>query len=71
MTETQRKAFCRNIKHLLVDTDVTQREIASAAGVSEQFLSAVLAGKKKPSLDIAMTIANKLGVTIDDLVRVQ
>ena len=70
MTENQRKAFRRNVKHLMIDKNVTQREIAIAAGVSDQFLSMVISGVKKPTFEVVLAIANKLGTTVDDLIRV-
>lgn len=69
MTEVQRKAFRRNIKHLMIDKNVTQREIAAAANVSEQFLSMVISGVKKPPFEVVLAIANKLQVTVDDLLK--
>lgn len=69
MTEKQKKAFCKNIKHLLIDKDVSQREIAEAANVSDAFLSQVLSGVKKPPFELVVAISNKLGVTIDSLLK--
>jgi transcriptional regulator with XRE-family HTH domain len=69
MTEVQRKAFRRNIKYLMIDKNVTQREIATAANVSEQFLSRVISGVKKPPFEVVVAIANTLGVSIDDLLK--
>lgn len=71
MTEQQRNAFRRNIKHLMIDKNVTQHEIASAANVSDQFLSRVISGVKKPPFEVVIAIANKLGVTVDDLITLK
>ena len=69
MTEKQRKAFCKKIKHLMIDKNVKQRELAEAACVSEPFLSMVLSGVKKPPFDLVIAISKKLGVTVDSLIK--
>lgn len=69
MTQKQREAFCKNIKHLLIDKNVTQRELAISANVSDAFLSMVLSGVKRPPFEVVVSIANKLGVTVDDLIK--
>ena len=71
MTDQQREAFRKNIKHLMIDKNVTQHEIATAANVSDQFLSNVISGSKKPPFEVVITIANKLGVTVDDLITLK
>jgi transcriptional regulator with XRE-family HTH domain len=53
----------------MIDKNVTQREIATAANVSEQFLSRVISGVKKPPFEVVVAIANTLGVSIDDLLK--
>lgn len=69
MTQKQREAFCKNIKHLLIDKNVTQRELAISANVSDAFLSMVLSGVKRPPFEVVVSIANTLGVTVDDLIK--
>ncbi|MBQ7347759.1 MAG: helix-turn-helix transcriptional regulator [Clostridia bacterium] len=69
MTENQREAFRKNIKHLLIDKNITQRELANAANVTDQFLSMVISGVKKPPFDVVVAIANKLDVKVDDLIK--
>jgi transcriptional regulator with XRE-family HTH domain len=55
----------------MIDKNVTQHEIASAANVSDQFLSRVISGVKKPPFEVVIAIANKLGVTVDDLITLK
>lgn len=69
MTDKQRAEFSRRIKHLMIDKDVTQRELAAAAGVSDSFMSMVLSGTKTPTLGVAIAVSNKLGVTIESLIQ--
>lgn len=45
----------------------TQRELAGAAGISRQALSAIEAGKSVPSTDVSLRIARALGCRFDDL----
>lgn len=69
MTDEQRKKFYRKVKHLMIDTGVTQQEIAEAAGTSEKFVSKVVTGCKNPTANILIAMSDKFGVTIDELIR--
>lgn len=69
MTEQQREAFRRNIKLYLLDHNVKQKELAEAAGVSDQFMSMVVNGEKKPPFDVVLAVARFMGVTVDDLIK--
>lgn len=53
------------INALLDRRDMTQKELARQLGISEQFLSAILRGKKAPSVRRAREIATALGTSID------
>jgi len=44
-----------------------QRQFARTAGVDPSHLCLMLAGKRKPSLDVAARIAQMIGVSLDDL----
>lgn len=46
---------------------ITQAELADVAGVSEAGMSYFVRGVKQPSLAVAKRIADKLGVTVDEL----
>lgn len=56
------------IKACMEKNDITQTELAKAAGVSEAFISYVLDEKKMPSVPVLKRIAERLGVTMDELV---
>lgn len=56
------------IKSLMDEKDVTQSELAEAAGVSQAFMSYVIKGFKTPSVAVLKRIAVHLGVSIDELV---
>jgi transcriptional regulator with XRE-family HTH domain len=49
--------------------NVTHREVAAAAGIGESHVSLILSGKRQPSLDVALRIARRLRVSVDELAR--
>lgn len=57
------------IKNLMSAQKVTQAELASVAGTSQAFISYVMDGTKMPSVAVLKRIADRLGVTMDELVR--
>ena len=71
MTAQQREAFRKNIKHYLFDHNVKQKELADAAGVSEQFFSMVVNGDKKPPFDVVLALSRFMGVTVEDLITLK
>ena len=46
---------------------VTQRELAVAAGISESYLSHILAGRRRPTLPVGARVARVLGLSLDQL----
>ena len=52
----------KNIKHVLVDKNITQKELAEAMGVSDGYISYVVNGYKIPSAEMRKKIARVLGV---------
>lgn len=48
---------------------LTQKDIAEAVGVSRPFITSFEAGCKIPSVSVLTQIAEKLGVTLDYLVK--
>lgn len=51
------------ISDLLEERNITQKELAQRAGVSEAFLSDVIHGKKDVSKELAMNLELALGVS--------
>ncbi|MGH6899194.1 MAG: helix-turn-helix transcriptional regulator [Geminicoccaceae bacterium] len=47
---------------------LSQRQLAEAVGARATYVSQLETGRKRPSLDLAITLARTLSVTIDDLV---
>lgn len=55
------------LKELMESKSIGQGEMADAAGVSASAMSYFVRGVKQPSLAVAKRIADKLGVTVDEL----
>jgi len=49
--------------------EMTQQQLADAAGVTRQTIIAIEAGKYSPSLTLAFRIARTFGVGIEDVFR--
>jgi len=61
--------FSENLKKLRVQKDISQEELAKAAGVHVTHISRYERGISAPSLDVAQKIAKKLDIFIDELVH--
>lgn len=59
----------RNIRILAFEKDITQKELAAAAGISEGIMSKIIHGEHVPSLRVIMALAKKMECSIDDLVK--
>lgn len=59
----------KKLKKLLEDKNITQKQLAEAAGVTQPFMSNVLKGYKIPSANVLKRMADYLGVTIDYLLE--
>ena len=60
--------FGDNLVDLLKDANMTQRELADAAGLSEATVSCYIHKQKIPGLKAIINIADALDLYIDDLV---
>ncbi len=56
-----------NIKDIRLRKGLTQSEVASALGVSSVVYSRYENGKRQPSIDILVQMADIFGVTVDSL----
>lgn len=59
----------RNIKIMCFDKHITQQELAEAAGVTQKMISKIVTGESIPSVMKLAKIAERLGVTIDELLK--
>lgn len=61
------KAIADNIKRYRYKANVTQRQLADAAGINLKYISHLENNKSVPGLDILSRIADALSVTLDAL----
>ena len=69
MTEEQKTAFRKNVKKLMIEYDITNRELAREIGVGETMLAHAINGTKKPPFDMVVAISNYFGVKLDSLIQ--
>jgi putative transcriptional regulator len=55
------------VKHYRVAQDMTQQQLAEAAGVSRQSVISIERGRYVPSLPLALKLAQIFGCATDDL----
>jgi len=55
------------LKRAMDNCDVTQAELAEAVGVTQAFMSYMVNGIKKPSIDVLKRVAEYLHVSMEDL----
>lgn len=60
-------AMGQRIQKIRRQKGITQQELADSLGVSFQYMSAIENGKGELSLELLVAVANRLGVTTDDL----
>lgn len=62
--------FGEKLRYLRRKRGLTMRELADALGFkSHGFIGDLESGRKYPSLDLAVTVADYFGVTVDQLAR--
>lgn len=60
--------FNERIKMLMENKHLTQKELASLAGITEASMSKYLSGSRTPRIDVVVNLANALGVSTDELI---
>lgn len=63
------KKFGENLKEILKDAKMTQRELSDETGLSEGLISRYINGQVMPSAKAVMNIAYVLVVNTDDLIN--
>lgn len=58
----------KKLKHILIDKNVSQIELAEAVGVSQAFISYVIKGYKDPSVAVLKRISDYLKISVDELI---
>lgn len=59
----------KKMRELMASLSIDNAEMAYHAGRSEACISYIKRGMKQPSLELAKRIADRLGVTVDDLIH--
>ena len=52
-----------DIKQIREEQNMSQKELAGRAEISQQFLCDIAQGRRKPSIDTAIKIAKELNIT--------
>lgn len=60
--------FGDNLRFMLYEANMTQRELADAAGLSESVVSDYINKRKMPGIRAVLNIANALDVDIGELI---
>lgn len=69
MTETEwLKDFANNLREMLFDYNMSQRELAEESGLSEASISQYLSRQKMPGIRAIINISYALNCDIDDLI---
>ena len=67
--EYEKKCFINGVRYILEKEGMLQSDIAKAVGVTQQHISYIMTGKKTGSAGLRFKIAQFLGYSYDDLVR--
>ena len=61
--------FGKNLRQIIFERHLKQKEIAKYAGVTEQSVSQIVNGKRNPSAMTALKIADYLGFDIREMLE--
>lgn len=56
------------LQEIMAKEHISQNQLSKRSGVSQSFISAMLAGDKQPTITVAKKLARALDVTLDELV---
>lgn len=60
--------FNKRLRMLMQGRNLTQKELAELAGITEASMSKYLSGERVPRIDVVVNLSNALGVTTDELI---
>ena len=63
--------FGKRLREARLNANKSQRDLAEAAGISPQMVSAYEKQERKPSIEVAAALAGKLGVSLDYLCGIE
>lgn len=61
--------FSKNLKRMMEEDNITQKELADEIGISQQTISKYLRGESIPSLTTVINIAEVLFCSVDELLK--
>lgn len=64
-----REPFCANLARVLAERNMSQADLAKAAGLSQAAVSKYLSGKADPRLSTLLTIADAAGCDVGELLK--
>ena len=59
----------RNVRRARIEQGLTQEELAERAGTSQFYISSLEAGRRNPTVETVVALAQALGVDYLDLLR--
>ena len=59
--------FKDRLKNIMLEHNITQKELAERANITEASMSKYINGSRTPRIDVIVNIANALGVSTDYL----
>jgi putative transcriptional regulator len=62
-----RSRMRNRVKHLRIERDITQQELATATNITRQAISYIEKGQKKPTILVALKIAGYFGLPVEEI----
>lgn len=69
MADTFSSSFGAEVRRLRLKRGLSQEALAEAAGLDRTFISMIERGIRKPTLDSSKRIADGLGLSLNELIR--
>lgn len=67
---TKRRTIRQRVRVYLAERDMTQGQLAEALGIDQSHLSLIIAGHRRPSLEVAVRIEDLIGIPARDFAEV-
>ena len=61
--------FCKNLKNVRKECDLTQKQVAAALGVVESCYANWEQGRTEPNIDMLRKLCNIFHISIDELIN--
>ena len=65
--EDVKQDIAKNLKRVRISRNIAQEKLALDAGVDRTFVSKIERGLGNPSLEVLLKLANRLGVSVSEL----